>query len=168
MRSRKLNLTRSALWLASVLLIVPVSVYAQGVILDVERLEDWFYSRLVWGAVIGLISGSLVGAFHLCRLEFPINALHINGLARRRFGLWLILLFIIGGILLLLDAWLLYPFGTASLTLSDAFVQVWLNYRTLLVLLTTVAASSAAVAVTTRITPGSHCPFAFLPGPRGR
>ena len=168
MRSRKLSPTRSALWLASVLLLAPVSVFAQGVILDAERLEDWFYSRLIWGAVIGLISGSLVGAFHLCRLEFPINALHINGLARRRFGLWLIFVFIIGGILLLLDAWILYPFSTASLTFSEALVQVWLNYRTLLVLFTAIATFSLSVAVATRITPGSHCPYAFLPGPRGR
>jgi len=168
MRSRRLLPTRLTVWLLIVSAILPVSIHAQVLVVDEERLEDWFYSRLAWGAVIGLIIGALAGAIHLCRLKFPVSALHINGLARRRFGVWLIVIFIVGGILLLLDAWRLYPFSSASLTFSQALVEVWLNYRTLLVLSTVLATFYVSVAVTTRVMPGSHCPYAFLPGPRGR
>jgi hypothetical protein len=165
--SRNIRPTRLAAWLFFILALIPAGVYAQ-VEVDTERLEDWFYSRLAWAAVIGLIIGALVGSLHLCRLAFPINTIHINGLARRRFGVWLIVLFIAGGILLLLDDWLLYPFSTASLSLSDALVQVWFNYRTLLVLLVALVTFYVSVAISTRVTPGSHCPYAFLPGPKGR
>ena len=159
---------RAIVWLLSLLVILPLTAYAQSEVVDPERVEDWYYSRLAWGVVLGLIAGALVGAVHLGRLKFPMNALDVNGLARRKFGLWLIGVFILGALFLLIDGWLLYPFGNASLSLGDAIIQVWLNFRTLLVLLAVLGAFGLSVAVSTRITPGSRCPYAFLPGPRGR
>lgn len=163
--TRKLS---GMIWPFSLMLAAPIIAYAQSDLVDAERIEDWFYSRLAWAAVLGVIAGALVGAAHLSRLKFPLNALHINGVARRRFGLWTVAVFVVGGLFLLIDAWLLYPFGNASLSFWDAIVQVWLNYRTLLVLVVVMGAFGLSVAVTTRITPRSHCPYAFLPGPRGR
>ena len=168
MRSRNSLHTRLAALLLPVLAMFPLCVYAQGLIVDDERLDDWFYSRLAWGALIGLIIGALVGALHLARLKFSVSSLHINGLARRRFGIWLIVVFVLVSILLQLDIWKLYPFSAASLTFSEALVQGWFNYRTFLVLLVVLATFSVSVAVTTRVTPGSHCPYAFIPGPRGK
>ena len=168
MRSRKPHLARTLAWTIFMALLAPVSAYAQDLIVEPELLEDWYYSRLVWGVVIGFIAGALVGAFYLSQLKFPHNALHINGLARKKFGGGLFVLFILGGILLLIDAWMLFPFDTTSLTFSEALLQVWLNYRTILILAVTMGAFSIAVAVTTRLMPGSHCPYAFLPGPRTR
>lgn len=168
MQSRRFAPLIYVIQIALVMAVMPVVARAQILTVDEERLEDWFYSMLVWGIVLGAISGALVGIFHLSRLKYPIDSLHINGVARRKFGLWLFVVFIIGAVLLLLDAWLLYPFTDITLSLSEALVQVWFNYRTILVLLLAVLTFSATAAITTRITPGSHCPYAFIPGPKGR
>jgi H+/Cl- antiporter ClcA len=168
MQSRRFCPLIYTIQLALVMAIMPVVAHAQVLTVDEERLEDWFYSMLVWGVVLGIIFGAIVGIFDLCRLKYPIDSLHINGVARRKFGLWLLVVFVMGAILLLLDAWLLYPFTDITLSFSEALVQVWLNYRTILVLLLAVLTFSATVAITTRITPGSHCPYAFIPGPKGR
>jgi hypothetical protein len=136
-------------------------------IVPTERLDDWFYSRLGWGTLLAAIVGALIGTFHLSRLRFQHSSLAVNGQARAKLGIWLIVVFVVGGILLLLDAWT-YPFITTSLDFSDAFREVWLNYRTIGVLFVSLAAFCFFVALTTRYVPWSRCPYAFWLGPRGK
>src|SRR5581483_9507972 len=149
------------------LLLLPVSVEAATRV-KVEQLDDWFYSRLLWGGFIGALAGVVVSLTHLCRLRFAIGELQVNRQARRKFLLYLTLLLAVAGSLLLVDAWALYPFDGTSLQFSEAFEQVWMNYRTLVVLLCTLGLFSVTVALATRLKSNCRCRYAFLPGPQGK
>ena len=144
------------------------SVMAQEIVAK-ESLDDWFYSRLIWGALAGVILGFLIGLLHLCRLSFEYKgALNINSRARRRLLVWAAAIILVVAILLLCDAWLLYPFGSTSLSFSEALTQVWANYRTVLILITTLSMFLLFVAVATRLKSDCRCRYAFIPGPRGK
>jgi hypothetical protein len=146
---------------------LPAKAFAQELVAN-ESLDEWFYSRLLWGAVIGVITGLLIGLADLCRLKFAVNgSLHINNRARRKLFIWIGIMFVFGAIILFIDAWLLYPFGILSLTFSDA-TQVWLNYRMLLILLVTITVFVFVVAIATRFKSGCRCRYAFIPGPKGK
>jgi|SRR5882724_12449002 len=147
--------------------LIPLRVAAQESV-STERIEDWFYSRLVWAGVLAAILGGLVGALHLSRLRAQTSELHVNRQARRKFWVWTIILLIAGAVLLLVDVWTLYSFDTVSLSFTDALTQVWFNYRTILVLLVAFISFYVVVALTTRFINSSRCPYAFLPGPRGK
>jgi len=167
MRTRKL---RTALFLTlylTLLFQLPVRVLAQGSVAK-EALDEWFYSRLLWGVATGAIIGVVAGVTHLCRLRFEINALNVNSQARRKFLLWLVIISVVSAILLFLDAWLLYPFSAISLEFWEALTQIWLNYRMLAVLAATLAMFTCAVAIATRLKSDCRCRYAFLPGPRGK
>lgn len=167
MRSGQLGAGRAAaLWLALVLS-VPSEVSAQDLI-PRETLDEWFYSRLLLGVLLGGVIGLFAGLAHLCRLQYDRRALNVNSPARRRYLGWVAGIFVVGAVLLLLDAWLLYDFSALSLAFTEALSQVWLNYRMLLVLLATLAVFTLAVAVSTRLKPDCSCRYAFLPGPRGK
>lgn len=147
---------------------LPSRVFAQEVVAN-EALDEWFYSRLLWGILVGLIAGLVIGLADLCRLKFEYKgALHINNRARRKLLVWIAVIFGVGAILLFLDAWLLYPFGVISLTFWDALTQVWSNYRMLLVLFATIFLFVLAVAIGTRFKSGCRCRYAFIPGPQGK
>ena len=143
-------------------------VFAQELVAN-EALDEWFYSRLVWGMVLGVIAGGVIGLMVLCRLKFEVQgALNINNRAQRRLLVWVAIISVVGAVLLFIDAWLLYPFGSLSLTFSDALTQVWSNYRMLLVLIATVIVFVLVVAITTRFKSGCRCRYAFIPGPKGK
>jgi H+/Cl- antiporter ClcA len=167
MSTKRLRLILSlSLSFASVLHL-PARAFAQELVAN-ESLDEWFFSRLLWGALIGVIAGVVVGLGDLCRLKFEINgSLNINNHARRKLLFWIAIIFILGAIILFVDAWLLYPFGILSLTFSDA-TQVWLNYRMLLVLLATITVFILVVAISTRFKSGCRCRYAFIPGPKGK
>jgi ethanolamine transporter EutH len=151
-----------------VLLFLPATVSAQEVVAK-EILEEWFYSRLLLGVVVGIIVGLIIGLIHLCRLQFAISgALNINSQARRRLMLSAGIIFVIGALLLFLDAWLLYPFSDISLNFWDALTQVWLNYRMLLILFAMLGVFALIVAIATRFKSDCRCRYAFIPGPRGK
>jgi len=138
-----------------------------------EVLDDWFYSRLAWGAVAGAFLGVLASLFHLCRLEFKVRSskdsdLTVDGQARRKFGIWLLCLFFVAAILLFLDAWLLYDFDSISLGVWDALGRVWANYRTLLIEIIMLATFALTVAFVTRFKSDCRCRYAFIRGPRGK
>jgi len=159
-------------WVAWVLVLglalaQPIETLAQDLI-DRETLDEWFYSRLLWGVILGGSIGIIVGLAHLCRLQFDVKALNVNSPARRKFITWVIGIFVIGAILLLLDAWLLYDFSALSLAFSEALTQVWMNYRMLLILLATLFIFTLAVAISTRLKSDCRCRYAFIPGPRGK
>ena len=146
---------------------LPATAFAQEVVAN-EALDEWFYSRLLWGAVIGIITGLLIGLADLCRLKFEVKgSLHINNRARRKLFIWIAIIFVCGAIILFLDTWLLYPFGVMSLTFFDATL-IWLNYRMLLILLTTIIVFVLVVAISTRFKSGCRCRYAFIPGPKGK
>ncbi len=146
----------------------PISVMAQEIVTK-ESLDDWFYSRLIWGALAGVILGLLIGLLHLCRLSFEHKgALNINSRARRKLLIWAGAIVLVVAILLLCDAWLLYPFRSTSLSFSEALTQVWANYRTVLILITTLSMFLLFVAVATRLKSDCRCRYAFIPGPRGK
>ncbi len=158
----------SAILISLTFLGMPVSVMAQEIVTK-ESLDEWFYSRLLWGALAGVLLGLLIGLAHLCRLPFQYKgALNINDRARRKLLVWAVAISIVVALLLLLDAWLLYPFGTNSLSLSEALTQVWLNYRTLLILVATLSALVLLVALATRLKSDCRCRYALIPGPRGK
>ncbi|SRR6266404_740950 len=163
------SLTRYlAIWIFIVALVMPVAVYAQDVVAK-EALDEWFYSRLLWGGLIGFVAGIVIGLAHLCRLSFEYRgALNINNRARRRLLAWATVIFVVGAILLFLDAWLLYPFGPMSLRFWDALTQVWLNYRMLLILFATLIMFVLMVAIATRFKSDCRCRYAFIPGPQGK
>ena len=164
MRSRKNRTTRLLSYLFALSLLAPASVFAQ----DTERLDDWFYSRLAWGAFLAVVVGIIVAVWHFCRLSYSPGDLEVNTQARRKYLIWIIIVLVVGSIFLLLDAWMIFPFSEASITFSEALLGVWLNYRTLTVLGATLVGFSAAVALTTRFKPNCSCKYAFLPGPRGK
>jgi hypothetical protein len=168
MRARKFRTRHVALLLCAAALMGPITVYAQDVVAK-EALDEWFYSRLLWGALTGFTAGIVIGLAHLCRLQFQYKgALHINSRARRKLLIWVTVIFVVGAALLFLDAWLLYPFGTVSLTFWDALTQVWSNYRMPLVLFVTLILFVLAAAITTRFKSDCRCRYAFIPGPEGK
>jgi hypothetical protein len=152
--------------LLALVALVPPAAYAQEAI-TTESLDDWFYSRLLWSAVVGAIIGVLLGLFYLCRLPFEQRqGLNVNRQAKRKFWAVLATLSVVCAVLLFMDVWQLHEFGPLSLQFGEAFSQVWWNYRTLFVLAATALAFWLAVALTTRLKPGCHCRYAFLRGPR--
>lgn len=146
---------------------LPVRVFAQELV-STERIEDWFYSRLVWAGVLAAILGGLVGALHLSRLKAHTSELHVNTQARRKFWVWTIGVLMAGAVLLLIDVWTFYSFGGTSLSFTSALTEVWFNYRTILILLVAFISFYLLIALTTRFIRSSRCPYAFLPGPRGK
>ncbi|MEA2175514.1 MAG: hypothetical protein QOD00_3106 [Blastocatellia bacterium] len=148
-------------------LLIPATALAQEPVSQ-EVLDEWFYSRLVWAALAGAIFGIVAGLAHLCRLQFQLNSLNVNGQARKKFWVWFIVIAVLGALALFLDAWLVYSFSALSLAFGEALTQVWLNYRTLLILLTLVVAFVVTVAISTRLKSDCRCRYAFLPGPRSK
>ena len=168
MSTGRLRLVLLPLLPVVILLQLPVSVFAQDVVAK-EALDEWFYSRLLWGLLVGVVAGIAIGLADLCRLQYPFKgALHINHRARRKLLVWVAVVFIVGAVLLFLDAWLLYPFGTMSLGFGDALTQVWSNYRMLVILLATLLLFVLTVAIATRIKSDCRCRYAFIPGPEGK
>ena len=131
---------------------------------DPMKLDDWFHSRLMWMALVAAIVGVLVALLHLCRLSFPPGEYHAKWQARKKFGIWLIVVFVAGSIWLLIDAWEIFRFDElTSLTFSQAFWDVFLNYRTLLVLFLGVVIFSIFVAISTRFFKADcRCKYAFI------
>lgn len=165
MRTRKPLTTQIICCLAALAALASPAAHAQEAV-TAESLETWFYSRLLWGGVIGALLGILVG-FYLCRLPFEQRqGLNVNRQARGRFWKFLIALVALWAVLLFFDAWRWHEFGPLSLEFREAFSQVWLSLRTLGVLAATALAFLAAVALTTRLKPGCHCRYAFLPSRR--
>lgn len=155
------------IWPFAVLVLFPQKVFAQELV-SPELLDEWFYSRLIWASAAGTLAGILVGLTHLCRLRFKVDSLDVNRQARRKFWIWSLLIVISGGVIIFLDAWLLYPFNPGSLTFSEALGQVWLNYRVSLILLALLGMFILMVAISTRVKSNCRCRYAFLPGPRGK
>ncbi len=151
------------------LLFLPeVPVFAQELVAR-EALDEWFYSRIVWGLIIGVIAGLVIGLVDLCRLSFAYRgALNVNSRARKRLLIWAASGFVLGTILLFLDAWLLYPFGALTLGFWDAVTQVWSNYRMLIVLFTMLIVFILVAAIATRFKSGCRCRYAFIPGPQAK
>lgn len=145
-------------------MLTPVTGHAQDFI-SMERVEDWFFSRLGWGLIIGAITGVFVGALHLSRLQYQAGSLEVNGQARRKMLVWAGAVAVSSLALLFIDIWLLFPFGDVSLTIAEA-LTVWLGYRIWIVVFLTLISFFLAGAFSTRMTPGSRCPYAFIPGPR--
>src|SRR5436190_20208387 len=100
-------------------IVITKTANAQTVV-STARVEDWFYSRLVWAAVLAAITGAMIGAFHLSRLRTRPNELQVNGQARRKFWIWSAILAAAGAVLLLIDIWMLYSFDSVSLNFTDA------------------------------------------------
>jgi H+/Cl- antiporter ClcA len=171
MKSLKLRAIRFIPLLLLALILVPLSVHAQDV--TMEELDDWFYSRIAWWAVIGVFLGVVASLFHLCRLEFKVRSskdsdLSVDGQARRKFGIWLLCIFFAAAILLFLDAWLLYEFDEISLSGWDALGRVWANYRTLVIEIITLTTFALTVALVTRFKSDCRCRYAFIRGPQGK
>src|ERR1700752_3912334 len=99
------------IWLLAAVMLLPQRIFAQELV-SPEMLDEWFYSRLICAAVAGALAGILVGLAHLCRLRFKVDSLDVNRQARRKFLIWSLVVVICGAIMIFLDAWLLYPFGT--------------------------------------------------------
>lgn len=167
MQSRRLRAAQFLAVLTAASLVLPSEALAQDTVAR-ELLDEWFYSRLLGGAIIGFLLGLTAGLAHLCRLRFETGVLHVNSQARRKFLRWLIGVSAAGAIFLFLDAWLLYPFNSVSLQFWEAATQVWMNYRMFAVLAATLAVFTAAVAVATRLKGDCRCRYAFLPGPQGK
>src|SRR6266704_5204774 len=68
-------------------LFFPLRAGAQELV-STERVEDWFYSRLVWACVLGAMFGGLIGVLHLTRLRVHTSELHVNAQARKKFWIW--------------------------------------------------------------------------------
>jgi len=156
-------------WVIAILFLLPMRVYAQDIISG-DRLDEWFYSRLGWAFVLGLIISALIGIY-LSRLKISLGEYQANTKARNKFWLLLFLFLGIGAVLIFLDAFLIYDFGSGdsiSLTFPEAFGQVWLSYRTIPILLTAALAFYLGAALTTRFLPNSRWPYILLPGPKGK
>jgi hypothetical protein len=171
MRSRKVKTPTLVISLfISAVLLIPARVYAQELI-PRETLDEWFYSRLIWGLLIGAVIGVIVALGHLCRLQFKVsqpNPLQVNNQAWKRFGIWLVVIFVVGAILLFLDAWLIYPFSAISLQFSETLTQVWLSLRMLGILGAALLMFTVAVFLATRLKSDCRCRYAFLRGPQGK
>ena len=155
------------IWLLAAVMLLPQRIFAQELV-SPEMLDEWFYSRLICAAVAGALAGILVGLAHLCRLRFKVDSLDVNRQARRKFLIWSLVVVICGAIMIFLDAWLLYPFGTNSLAFGETLRQVWLNYRVSIILFTLIGAFILMVVISTRLKSDCRCRYAFLPGPRGK
>jgi hypothetical protein len=165
MRVKTPHSVRLTGWALTLTLVLTEVVYAQvlrGAIVPESRIHDWFRSRLVWVPVIAAVAGVLVGLAHLSRLKFPPTEININGRCQRKFGVWMVVVALAAGLWLFYDA-LKFPFISSSLDLSEAFNQIWLNWRTFVLLLAGLFAFALGAATTTRYAPGSRCPYALWP-----
>jgi hypothetical protein len=151
-----------ALRVTGFLAVSTTAVLAQAVVLTESQLDHWFNERCYWGMLVGLIGGVLVGWLHISRLRFRPPDLTLDRPARLLFLEWLALAMFVGGIVLLIDAWSGYNFGS-TMTLADAFENVWLGYRTLMMLGLMGLSFFVGVALATHFAPNSVCPFALWP-----
>lgn len=158
MRKRKLFLVAILLFSAA------TTGCGEALSVDPMKLDNWFYSRLIWMTLVAAIVGILVALIHLCRLRFPPGELHAKKQARKKFGIWLIIVFISGAIWLLIDAWIIFPFDElTSLNFAQAFLDVFLNYRTFFVLAVGIIVFSIFVAISTRFFKADcRCKYAFI------
>jgi hypothetical protein len=156
---------RQRLFLSALLLLsVTTSSCGEAGSVDPMKLDNWFYSRLVWMSLAAAVVGILVALIHLCRLTFSPGELNAKRQARKKFGVWLIIVFISGAIWLLVDAWSIYPFDElTSLNFGQAFLDVFLNYRTFVVLFVGIFVFSLFVAISTRFFKADcRCKYAFI------
>ena len=139
----------------------PQNVFGQELV-TTEALNEWFYSRLLWAIGSGIFIGLAISIADLCRLPFPYKgALNVNALARRKLTFWLLIVFLIGAVLLFIDAWFVFPFG-ANLGFGDVFTQIWSNYRMIAVLLSMILVLILVVGLSTRLRPSCRCRYAFI------
>lgn len=155
---------RKRLLLAATLIFLTTTAGCDAGSVDPIKLDEWFYSRLMWMPLVAAIVGVLVGVFHLCRLGFPPGEYHAKWQARKKFGVWLIVVFVGGSSWLLIDAWTIFPFDDlTSLNLGQAFWDVFLNYRTFSLLFLGIFVFSVFVAISTRFFKADcRCKFAFI------
>jgi hypothetical protein len=163
MRWRGFRQAFLGLGLMGVFAVAPRDVFAQELV-TTEALNEWFYSRLLWAIGIGFFTGLAISMADLCRLPYPYKgALNVNGRARRKLTVWLLIVFLIGAVLLFIDAWFVFPFGTASLAFGEVFTQIWSNYRMIVVLLSMILVLVLVVGLATRLRPSCRCRYAFIP-----
>jgi hypothetical protein len=125
------------------------AVFAQAGRIPPEYIEDWFSNRASYAAVFGVLAGVLVALAWLPRL---LPAPHANdvGRARRRFYFGLLLSTLILWALLLLDVSMNYRFGTRSYNFSEYLFQVWLTWRSFVLLLLGALCFTLVVALVAR------------------
>ncbi len=165
MRVRMPRSVRLSGWALTLSLLLAEAACAQAVrgpLVPLARIDEWFRSRLIWVPVFAAVAGALVGVFHLSKLKFHSAEHSVNGRCQRLFGVWVLVAAVAGGLWLLYDA-LKYPFISGSLYLSDAFNQVWLNWRTFILVLVSLVAFSLLASIAIRFAPGSRCPYALWP-----
>jgi hypothetical protein len=158
----------AAACMATILLVSPAMSQAQIQLVSLEQLDEWFRSRILIAFLFGGGVGFVVAKFHLCRLEYLSRAWTIQRRAWIRFGIWLASLVVLTSGVLLLDAWLLYPFGARSLDFSEALAQVWINLRTVEIVAAVMVSFVIGVALTTRLSSTCRCQYMFSPSPARR
>jgi hypothetical protein len=155
---------RKKILLAASLLLLVNTMGCEAGAVDPIKLDEWFYSRLLWMSLAAAIVGVLAAIFHLCRLSFPPGEYHAKKQARKKFGIWLIIVLVCGSIWLIVDAWAIFQFDElTSLGFTQTLMNVFLNYRTFLVLLLGLLVFSIFVAFGTRFFKADcRCKYAFI------
>jgi hypothetical protein len=100
-------------------------------------------------AIAGVVFGAIFVNLWLARyLSVPHQ--DDNRRARKLFYIALILTLVILALYLLIDAALIYRFGRLTYTFWEAFLQVWLTWQTMVMLLAAAICFTLVVAIWTR------------------
>ena len=140
----------SCLWLTALL-----AMQIQAQTSDSRRIapvytDEWFYSRIPWFCVLGVLLGCIEAMIWLPRLlPSPHEDDMRRGLKHFRRALALSLLLLVT--LVVIDISLLYRFGNRSHTFWDTLFQVGLSWRTFVLLLLSATSFLLVVAVWTRL-----------------
>lgn len=133
--------------------------YAQSdILVSREKLDEWFVNMISVSTVVAAISGVIFGVARLSKIRYVPKTLHINGFASKSLRNGIAGCVGLSAVLLLIAAWQV-PFGDVSLSLAEAFMQVLLSLRTLVIVLATMLSFTIFTLVGTRFAPGSRCPY---------
>jgi hypothetical protein len=136
------------------------------IVIEESILQNWFFSRLTWYALVSAIVG-VVAANQLCRLPIRAPLLDCITVARKRFILWIVALaLLLVPISLWVDALITQPFGEGNqLKPGSVFYLVTLDWRTLTIMAVVALVFYLSVGVFTRGFFGRrcNCKYAFIP-----
>jgi hypothetical protein len=99
-----------------------------------RALDEWAVSRFWPATVLALVVG-LLWARYLSDSVVHVEAANLNRTARRRLRDGLFGFVALGFVIILVDAWLIYPFKLYHLAFFEALSRVATDWRSMLILL---------------------------------
>lgn len=138
-------------------------VYAQsdGGGVPPDALEEWFYARLPWSFVLGVIAGLVVGWVLARKIRYGVSDIEVDLKARNRFYTFVIIFAVFLGVCTLVDVATYFTDSFPAI-----FRQAWMSWQNFVILFVALAACSITASLTTRFIRGSRCRYALWLSPK--